>query len=192
MHITLYCKSNYYFLEYRMPAHRTLPFDVALALRLIRPAGTIVAIADELAVAPSQVHAGLGRLRRAALLRPTGRETNVRALGEFVLYGVRYAFPARRGPITLGVPTAHSALPLAPLIDAPDVLVWAAADAPGAVQGFSVVPLYPGATQLLERSPETYELMTLVDALRLGDHRSRGFARELLSAAFGIPKGASG
>lgn len=175
-----------------MLAYRTLPFDVVLALRLVRPAGTIVSISEELAVAPSQVHAGLVRLRRAGLLRPTGRETNARALGEFVLYGVRYAFPARRGPIAPGIPTGHSAPPLAPLIDAPDVLVWKAADAPTAVQGFSVVPLYPGATQLLERSPETYELTTLVDALRLGDRRARGFARELLSAALGIPKGANG
>lgn len=175
-----------------MLADRTLPFDVVLALRLIRPAGTIVAIAEELAVAPSQVHAALARLRRADLLRPVGRETNTRTLGEFVLYGLRYAFPVRRGSIVTGVPTAYSTLPLAPLIDAPDVLVWPAADAPGAVQGFSVVPLYAGATRLPLRSPETYRLTTLIDALRLGDRRVRGFARELLSEALGIPKGANG
>ena len=175
-----------------MLAERTLPFDVVLALRLIRPAGTIVAIGEELAVAPSQVHAALARLRRADLLRPVGRETNTRTLGEFVLYGIRYAFPVRRGPIVTGVPTAYSAPPLAPLIDAPDVLVWAAADAPGAVQGFSVIPLYAGAPQLPLRSPETYRLATLADALRLGDRRVRGYARELISEALGIPKGANG
>ncbi|MCL4214781.1 MAG: hypothetical protein KJZ74_12795 [Gemmatimonadales bacterium] len=172
-----------------MRADRTLPFDIALAVRLAQPAGTMSSLAEELAVVPSQVHAALGRLERAGLLRPTGRATNTRALGEFLNYGLRYAFPARRGPLTRGVPTAHSAPALAKAIDAPDVVVWPAPDAAAAVAGFEVAPLYAGAVRLPETSPDTYRVLTILDALRLGDRRARGFARELLAESLGIPKG---
>jgi len=163
---------------------RTLPFDVALGLRLLRPAGTIAQLADELAVAPSQVHGALTRLAVAGLVRPDGRSANARTLGEFVLQGVRYAFPAVRGALTSGVPTAYSAPALATVVDATDVVVWPRAGADG-VRGFALAPLYTRASRLPETSPETYRLLTLVDALRIGDPRTRNAARELLEIAFG-------
>ncbi len=169
-----------------MRAPATLPFDVALALRLVAPAGTIAQIADELAVVPSQVHAALGRLGVAGLLRPGSRAANARALADFLIYGIRYAFPARRGPLSSGVPTAYSAAPLAADIDATDALVWPAPDHPSAVQGFTIVPLYPAAPKLLDRSPATYTLLALTDALRLGDPRVRPAARDRLEAALGL------
>jgi len=145
-------------------------------------------LAEELAVVPSQVHSSLRRLERAGLLRPSGRDSNPRALGEFLLYGARYAFPAVRGPIAVGVPTAHSASPLAALVDATDVTVWPAPDANAGIQGFAIAPLYRGAPALVERAPETYALLTLVDALRLADRGVRAFARQLLTESLGIPK----
>jgi hypothetical protein len=99
--------------------------------------------------------------------------------------GVRYAFPAVRGPIVTGVPTAYSAPALSTLVDATDVLVWPAAKAQNAVRGFAVTPLYPGAVRLPETSPEMYRLATLVDALRIGDPKTRNAAREQLEVALG-------
>jgi len=139
-------------------------------------------------MAPSQVHAALTRLAAAGLLRPDSRATNPRALSEFVLSGVRYAFPAARGPLTDGVPTAYSAPPLAAEVDALDVVVWPAPAAPTAVRGFSVTPLYAKAYRLVESSPETYQLVALTDALRIGDARVRNLAREALEVAFGAPR----
>lgn len=168
-----------------MRVPRTHPFDVALGLRLLKPAGTISQLAEELAVVPSQVHGSLARLAAAGLVRPDGRSANARSLGEFVLQGVRYAFPAQRGALVLGVPTAYSAPALAALVDATDVVVWPRAGGEGGVRGFSLPPLYPRAPRLPETSPETYRLLTLVDALRIGDPRTRNAARELLEVAFG-------
>ena len=168
-----------------MRIQRTHPFDVALGLRLLRSAGTLSQLADELAVAPSQVHGSLARLGAAGLVRPDGRSANARALGEFVLLGVRYAFPAARGALATGVPTAYSAPALAAVVDATDVLVWPRAGIEGGIRGFSLTPLYARATRLPETSPETYRLLTLVDALRIGDPRTRNAARELLEVAFG-------
>lgn len=166
-----------------MSAYRTHPFDVALGLRLLAPAGTLSQIAEELAVSPSQVHAGLRRLELAGLIRPDSRQANSRALGEFLLFGVRYAFPAVRGPLVDGIPTAYSAQPLAAEIDALDVVVWPAKAHPDTVRGFSVAPLYRQATRLVVISPETYRLLTIVDAMRLGDPRARSAARRHLEQA---------
>lgn len=164
-----------------LPA-RLNPFDVVVALRLLRAAGTLQALAEELAVAPSQIHAALGRLGQSGLLRTEGRAANPRSLSEFLLAGVRYAFPARRGPLAEGVPTAYSAPPLAAQFDAVDVVVWAAPKHPQAVRGFGITPLYPKAGELLIRSPETYQLLALVDALRIGEPKVRSLARTELEA----------
>ena len=165
---------------------KTSPFDVALALRLSSEAGTLVELAHDMGVVPSQVHASLTRLGVAGLLRPNSRAANVRALVEFIAHGVRYAFPAAKGPLALGVPTAYSAAPLSAEVDAIDVVVWPAPNHPAAVQGFSVTPLYPAAPSLIERHPVTYQLLAIADALRLGDPRTRVMARERLEQLLGV------
>jgi hypothetical protein len=129
------------------------------------------------------VHAALRRLELAGLLKPEQRAANPRALAEFLLAGVRYAFPAQRGALVDGVPTAYSAPALAAEYDALDVVVWPAPKHPLAVRGFALTPLYPKAPALVEQSPETYRLLTLVDALRIGDPRVRNVARAELERA---------
>lgn len=166
-------------------ALRTHPFDIVLAIRLLKPASTLAPLADELGVSPSQIHASLGRLSAASLLRPNSRETNVRALGDFILSGVRYAFPVARGPLAEGIPTAYSTAPLAAVVDAVDVVVWPAPHAQARVKGFTLTPLYPRAPLLVERSPETYRIVSIVDAFRLGDARIRSMARAELERALG-------
>ena len=164
-------------------APQTRPFDLVVALRLVRPAGTLAALGEELAASASQVHAALRRLDAAGLLRPDSRVTNARALLEFLTGGVRFAFPVQRGPLRDGIPTANSAAPLNTVVDAVDVVVWPAPGHPQAVRGFSLTPLFRRAPLLIDRSPETYRLLTVVDALRLGDPRVRPHARAALEAA---------
>lgn len=172
-------------------AIRLHPFDIVVALRLLRPPGTLATMADELAVVPSQVHAAQRRLAVSGLLRIEGRGTNPRALSEFLLAGVRYAFPVQRGPLTEGVPTGYSAPPLAGQFDALDALVWPATRHPQAVRGFAITPLYPRAPELLARSPDTYLLLTVVDALRLGEARVRSIARAELERMLAGPSDVS-
>ena len=169
-----------------MQAPQTRPFDLVVALRLLQPASTLAVMAEQLAASPSQVHASLKRLDAAGLLRPNTRATNARALLEFLSGGVRFAFPAQRGPLRDGVPTAYSAPPLNAVVDAIDVVVWPAPNQPNVVRGFSVVPLFRRAPLLVDRSPETYRLLTLVDALRLGDPKVRPHARAALEHSLGL------
>lgn len=163
-------------------AAQTKPFDVVVAVRLLRPASTLASIADDLASAPSQVHAALSRLEIAGILKAEKRATNPRALLEFLVGGIRYAFPAQRGPLTTGVPTAYSASPLSSVVDAIDVVVWPAPKVTDSVRGFSLTPLFPRAASLRDRDPVTYRVLTVIDALRLGDLRLRQHAKEALEA----------
>lgn len=103
------------------------------------------------------------------------------ALEEFLLHGARYAFPPVVGASARGVPTAHAAGALAPIFGTVDPYVWPCQD--GDVVGQSLEPLYPGAYMLRERCPDTYRLLTLFDAIRVGQAREKSVARELLKQA---------
>lgn len=165
---------------------RTGPFDIVVALRLSEAAGTFAQLAEELNAVPSQVHLAVRRLAAAGLLRPGARSTNARALHEFLVHGVRFVFPATKGPLAAGVATAYSAPPLSAEVDALDVLVWPAPLHTAAVQGFSIAPLYRAAHTLVERSPRTYRLLAVTDALRLTDADVRAIASARLGQLLGL------
>ena len=155
------------------------PVDVVVALRLAdAPDTTYQHLADALGVSPSMAHGSVRRLREAGLVRPDRRAVNRLALLEFLEHGVRYAFPARPGSTVRGVPTAHAAPPLVDRIVAEDALVWPAAAGPAT--GRAVVPLYPRAVELPQRSHELYQSVALVDAIRVGRARERRLAVEQL------------
>jgi hypothetical protein len=77
---------------------------------------TFAVLAQELAMSAAEVHASVKRATAAGLVNERGRGdwSPIRpALLEFLLHGVRYAFPAEIGPVKRGVPTAHAVEPLA-------------------------------------------------------------------------------
>ncbi|MBK6486179.1 MAG: AsnC family protein [Gemmatimonadetes bacterium] len=164
---------------------RLSPLDLVVALRLLQGDATFQRLADELGVAPSQVHQSVERLRIAQLLHPKSRRVNRLALEEFLLYGARYAFPPVVSTTARGVPTAHAASALSPIFGIDDPHVWPSPD--GDMVGQALEPLYPGAPTLRNRSPETYRLLTLFDALRIGQAREKSAARELLKQALKKP-----
>jgi len=159
-----------------MPKQSLLrPLDVAVALRLSREASSIFeTIADDLAMSVSTAHGAVVRLRDAGLVRRDSRKVNRHALLEFLEHGVKYAFPANRGGSARGVPTAHSAPVLADQLVAEDVIVWPSAS--GSMIGESLTPLYERAPLLARKSPAEYEMLALVDAVRIGGARERSLA----------------
>ena len=155
------------------------PHDVAVALQLVlTPALPYRALARAIGVSQGEVHNAVKRLAVARLVRSDTRAPHRGALLEFLTGGVPYVFPAVLGPETRGVPTAHAGPPLA--ADFPDAapVVWPAVD--GQHRGAAVEPLYPGAPGTLQRNPDLYELLTLVDALRIGRARERQRAKSML------------
>jgi hypothetical protein len=91
------------------------PQDVIVAIGLgILPGKkrSLVELGRALGLSTSEAHAGIGRGAAAGLLDAADRRIRVRNVIEFLEHGIRYTFVSNRGPVTRGVPTAHSATPL--------------------------------------------------------------------------------
>jgi hypothetical protein len=161
------------------------PQDIVILLKLVslgdRPWSYNV-LAVELAMSPSEVHSGVKRAAAARLLDPQRNVPILRALQEFLVHGVKYAFPPDRGPLTRGLPTAYAAPPLNTLIVLPDEPppVWP--DPEGKVRGYAFSPLYPSVPKAAAQDPLLYELLALVDAIRDGRARERELAIKELTA----------
>jgi hypothetical protein len=110
-----------------------------------------------------------------------GDRLNRSSLLEFLVHGIRYAFPAEIGPPTRGIPTSYAAPPLSRAIaDAGDLPpVWPCPD--GKVRGYSFVPLHKNVPKAALADERLYELLALVDALRNGRARERKLASQELT-----------
>ena len=89
-------------------------------------------------------------------------------------------FPAKLDAPATGVPTAYSTPVFGSEIIADEAIVWPSIN--GSVVGQSMTPLYENAPQLPQRCPSLYDLLTLVDAIRVGRVRERAKAIEKLKA----------
>lgn len=135
-------------------------------------------MALELGLSPSEVANSLQRLLTNGLIDETKKKPHRLALVEFLTYAVKYMFPAEVGPISRGMPTAHSGPVLSKkLIAAPySQVVWPYES--GTVRGASLRPLYKSVPKAAERDSKLYELLTLVDSIRSGIGREQLLAAE--------------
>jgi hypothetical protein len=145
---------------------------------------TYATLGAALGMSPSQVHRSVQRAMAAGLASSKRRgEWHVLpdALVEFSVHGARYAFPAVLGAAKRGVPTSFGALPLSAEINSAlgEAPVWS--DPRGKVRGPSLSPLHRGASVAALADPALYELLALLDALRVGRSRERTLAQRLLS-----------
>lgn len=166
-----------------MPSQLSLrPFDVAVALRLhLVPEDRYEPLAVALATSTSAVHRSVARLQHAGLCGPRSRTVNDAALHEFLVHGVRYAFPAVHGPEREGLVTGGSHPDLAPVLAGQDPirpLVWPMEG--GGTRGEMLVPLFAGVTKVALRDPTLHRLLACVDLLRTGSQAQRGAAADLL------------
>ncbi len=154
---------------------------VLLALNSTTPDWTLRSLADRLGVKHSKVQRALERLDSAGLYDGDRRRPVPHAAEEFLLHGLRYVHPVREGPLVRGFPTAWGVSPLRGEISSEEPPpVWP--DPRGPVRGPAVEPLDPALPELLDQWPELTELAALVDAIRLGDSRTRDAAARHLRA----------
>lgn len=167
------------------------PQDVVVLLKLVAlgpEPWTFQRLAVELSLSQSEVHAGVRRALSARLMTSatsaSGRPVRA-ALLEFLVHGVKYAYPPARGELTRGVPTGYAAPPLSKVIvgssDPPPV--WPFRE--GTVRGHAFAPLYRTVPQAALRDAALYELLALVDAIRDGRARERRLAAEALESRLG-------
>lgn len=161
------------------------PQDVFILLKLAslgETEWTYSGLAHELGMSASEVHKGVKRAVAARLMDASRQRPILGALEEFLVHGVRYAFPPDRGSLTRGLATGYAGPPLRDLITQPDSPppVWP--DPEGDAQGFSFSPLYRTVPDAARRDARLYELLALTDAIRDGGAREREVAARELRA----------
>jgi hypothetical protein len=169
------------------------PQDVVILLKLValgREPWTYQRLAVELSISQSEAHAGVKRAVAARLMNDTtaaGGRPVLPALAEFVIHGVRYAYPPKKGELTRGMPTGYAAPPLDKVIVQPDEPppVWPYAE--GSVRGYTFEPLYPSVPAAAARDAKLYELLALVDAIRDGRARERSLAVKEIEKRLAAP-----
>jgi hypothetical protein len=162
------------------------PVDVLVLLGLLRPAlapgWSVRSLASELGLPQAAVQRSLARLGETPVYDRGRRRVNRSAAEELLVHSLALVAPAALGALTRGIPTAWAAAPLSQQIDAGDELppVWP--DPAGDVRGLAVAPLHGAAGDVARVDPWMHEMLALVDAMRIGDARTRGLATELLRA----------
>ncbi|MEO6485311.1 MAG: hypothetical protein ABIO54_07390 [Pyrinomonadaceae bacterium] len=130
----------------------------------------------------SEINKAVKRLQSARLIHgPESGESPIWAAAEeFLIHGVKYAFPAKRGHFTRGMPTSYAAEPLNKLISAGDdpIPVWP--DPKGKKRGISLLPLYKAVPDAAKRDSLLYERLAILDAIRSGGARERKLAEKEL------------
>ena len=140
------------------------PQDIFITLKLVvwdSSEWSYPALSHELSMSASEVHAGVKRAAAARLVDMHRKKPVKSNLIEFLLHGVRYAYPPDRGGITRGMPTGYAALPLRELIvqsDEPPP-VWP--DPEGQIRGYEFSPLYSSVPKACKADPKLYELLAL-------------------------------
>jgi hypothetical protein len=159
--------------------------DIVVLVRLLaygHESWTFPQLASDLGVSTSVGYESVKRLQKARLLdfhSNPPKPVRVNSL-EFLIHGVKYAFPAMLGGLTRGVPTAHGAPPLSSEImessDPPPV--WPSPD--GEARGLELEPLHKSAITGSRNDQNVYELLALIDAIRTGRARERELATRVL------------
>ncbi len=138
-------------------------------------------LAKKLRMSRSEVYQSLKRTQICNLFDPLTQKPRRPALVELLIHGLQYVFPARPGPMSEGVVTAHSAPPLSQRIisSSEDKYVWPIKG--GGDQGRMITPLARSVPEIALAFPEMHQLLALVDALRVGRAREKEIAKQELS-----------
>ena len=135
-------------------------------------------LAQEIGMSQSEVSQSLNRSRYAGLIDEGRKKVNKLAFTEFLLHGVAYTFPQQPGALVRGVLTAHTAEPLNKIINANEKYVWPYAK--GVDRGQAIEPLFSPVVEASLKDKELYELLTMVDAIRVGRIREKEIAKKEL------------
>ncbi|MBL0314422.1 MAG: hypothetical protein IPP69_01130 [Flavobacteriales bacterium] len=131
-------------------------------------------IAFSLKMSQSEISQSLTRLEYCNLMSKSEKIVLKSAFFDFLVYGVAYVFPQKPGALVKGVPTAHSGPPLDKEFTSEEQYVWPYAK--GTLRGQSIQPLYATVPEVVDTTSLFYEMLCLVDVLRIGKSREKKIA----------------
>ncbi|MCP4602370.1 MAG: hypothetical protein GY847_17955 [Proteobacteria bacterium] len=160
-----------------------LPQDVLVMLKLSllqRDSWTYNEIAYELKMSPSMVHSAVKRTTNARLFVSHRKRPHRKALEEFLIHGVKYAFAAQIGTVTRGVPTAFAWAGLKDQIQykTNEIYVWPHPN--GSERGIELLPLYRSVPEIALADERLYSALAALDAIRVGRAREQKMAKAAL------------
>ncbi|MCE7041790.1 hypothetical protein [Dyadobacter sp. CY312] len=140
-------------------------------------------LAELLNISSAEISASINRSFYAGLIEDSPfKQVFMQSFLEFLIYGLKYAFPVKPGILVRGIPTAHSAEPLQAKLSFQEEIIWEYAE--GNVRGQAIVPLYHTVPEIVGKDKLLYELLALTDSLRIGGARERELAIEELKNRF--------
>ena len=158
------------------------PQDIVILLKIIalgKNSWQLKDLANELFISPSEVSESLNRSWLAGLIDYEKKRVNRQSLIEFLQYGLHYVFPQHPGSLVNGIPTAYDHPSMDQQFKNDQVYVWP--DARGKVRGLTIEPFYPKQTEAIKKDEKLYELLALVDVIRVGRRREIKAAVDALS-----------
>ena len=157
------------------------PQDVVILIKILleeKQNWTQISLAKALFMSQSEISESLSRSRYARLLYDKGRKVVRQSFMDLLEYGIPFIFPQQPGNVVRGIPTSHSTSPLKKEILSEEQYVWPYVK--GHVRGHAIQPLYYSVVHAVELDQSLYEMLALIDALRVGRARERNLALEML------------
>lgn len=162
------------------------PHDIVVLLKIISLGNKWLNkdLSESLYISSSEISESLNRSMIARLISPDKKKVFKSALMRFIENGLGFVFPAEPGAIERGIPTAHSAPILNEYFLSEENYVWPSAN--GKVRGQTIAPLYPNQIKAVINDEKLYNMLALVDSIRVGKVRESEKALELLRQIFGL------
>lgn len=166
-----------------MKSHNGMrPHDIVVLLKIIvlKDAWMNKDLSAGLNISQSEISESLNRSAIAGLISPDKKKVFKNALLSFIEHGLPYVFPAEPGSIEKGIPTAHSAPVMRDAIISNDNYIWPYAQ--GKLRGQSITPLYPKQVEAVLQDEKLYNMLALIDSVRVGKVREKEKALDLLKS----------
>jgi len=166
---------------HNMDKHKIMrPHDVIILMKIILSEKDIMLkdISASLGISASEVTKSINRSTEAGLIAEDKKTVMRKVFYEFLLHGLSVVFPTKPSSMVRGMPTAHSAPPLNKEFESEEAFVWA--DPKGNIRGQQITPFHPNQVQAAKSDERLYEMLALVDALRVGKTREKEMAKEEL------------
>lgn len=158
-----------------MKEHKGMrPQDIVILLKIISLQGKSwynKNLASALRISNSEVSESLNRSSIAGLMKANKKRVQKERLLEFLVYGLKYVFPAVPGRLLRGMPTGYSAPVLNDVFIVDDPFIWPAKGK--GTKGIAIEPLYHTVPEACREDALLYDLLSLTDALRTGKHNQQ-------------------
>lgn len=162
------------------------PQDLLLTLQIWRQGNrewSFASLSESLQLSLGEAHGGVQRASNAGLLYETknGLRAAIPRVLQFILHGVPVTFFAKRGGITRGLPTGVHMPTWLEQIKPQErdmVTVWPHPE--GTSRGESIEPLYPTVPEVSKKDTGFYEIVSLIEVMRIGHPIEKKAAASIL------------